>query len=109
MKIDLTCLIFVLRNETHGTDIFLWLQDADVEANDGQGCITFTSHRDRAKRFNSHGEAMNFWRLQSKTRPTRPDGKANRPLTAFTMLVQPAIAQAPPPWPRSAFPDDDNQ
>ena len=87
---NLTCLIFVLRNEASGTDIFLWLQDADIEANDGQGMVTFTSDRDRAKRFNSPTAAAAYWRTQSTVRPRRPDGRPNRPLTAFSMMTQPA-------------------
>jgi hypothetical protein len=95
---DLTCLIFVLRNEALGTDIFLWLKDADIEANGGQGAVTFTADRDRAKRFDSPGTAAAFWRTQSRVRPLRPDGQPNRPLTAFTMLTQPAGSSSPPPW-----------
>jgi hypothetical protein len=102
-KYDLTCLIFVLRNEAQDSDVFLWLQDADIEAHDGQGTVTFTADRDRAKRFPSPVEAANFWRRQSTVRPRRPDGTRNRPLTAFTMLTQPASASAPPPWPASAI------
>lgn len=102
MKFDLTCLIFVLRNESQGTDIFLWLKDADIEAHDGRGSVCFTSDRDRAKRFNSPGEAAAFWQMQSTTKPLRDDGQPNRPLTAFTMLTQPAAA-TPPPHPAMSF------
>jgi hypothetical protein len=41
----------------------------------------------KAKRFLSFAEAAEFWKTQSKTVPYRPDGKPNRPLTAFTVEI----------------------
>ena len=86
----LTCLIFVLRNEAQDSDVFLWLAEADIDANDGQGSVTFTADRARAKSFPSPTDAAAYWRTQSTVRPQRPDGRPNRPLTAFSMMTQPA-------------------
>ena len=44
-------------------------------------------------RFATRGDAMNFWRAPSKTRPTRMDGKPNRPLTALTVEIEDAPTQ----------------
>lgn len=38
----------------------------------------------KAKVFADHAEAMEYWR---QSRGTRPDGKPDRPLTAFTVLI----------------------
>lgn len=43
---------------------------------------------ERAKKFPSAREAMEEWRRISRSVPTRPDGKPNRPLTAFTVEVE---------------------
>lgn len=38
-----------------------------------------------AKRFDDAGAAFECWRMVSPNNPMRPDGKPNRPLTAFTV------------------------
>lgn len=53
----------------------------------GRGHTTFTRDRTRAVSFDSPADAIEYWRQQSKTVPTRPDGKPNRPLTAFTVEI----------------------
>lgn len=40
-----------------------------------------------AKRFPDPGQAMDEWKRVSKRWPVRPDGRPNRPLTAFTVSV----------------------
>jgi hypothetical protein len=62
-----------------------YLQSFDVEAYDGRGDATFTPHISEALKFDSVSDAMECWRKQSQTRPLRPDGKPNRPLTAFNV------------------------
>lgn len=71
---------------TFGGDVFL--KDFDHEAGNGHGLLTVTKKRDEAKVFESGMEAMEFWRKQSVTKPLRPDGKPNRPLTAFTISIE---------------------
>lgn len=56
---------------------------------DGRGETVLTEERTRAKTFANAGEAFEFWRQQSKTVPLRPDGRPNRPLTAYTVEILP--------------------
>jgi hypothetical protein len=64
-----------------------WLVECNVDAAGGRGTVRATHERARAKRFADAGEAMAYWKRQSKVRPLRPDGKPNRPLTAYTIEV----------------------
>ena len=65
-----------------------WLKHFDFEAFDGRGSGVFTDSTIKAKPFPSKASAFDFWRNQSRTRPLRPDGKANRPLTALTVSIE---------------------
>ena len=56
------------------------------------GVVEVTQDIDKAHLFASMEEAMETWRRQSKAVPLRPDGKPNRPLTAFTVEVIPKEA-----------------
>lgn len=64
-----------------------WVKDMDVEFGNGRGYLTATRHRSEAMRFADAGEALAYWQRTSKVRPLRPDGKPNRPLTAYTVEV----------------------
>lgn len=67
-----------------------YLQWADVEAYEGRGHAQWTEDAREAKLFGSADDAVRFYRQQSKTRPTRQgDGRANRPLTAFSVVIEP--------------------
>jgi hypothetical protein len=59
----------------------------DVDAHDGRGEIETTPDIALAMRFPSPRAALEAWKTVSHVRPTRPDGKTNRPLTAFTVEV----------------------
>ena len=65
-----------------------YLKWADVEAFEGRGDAVFTSKIANAQRFATFEAATEFWKQQSKTRPLRPDGKPNRPLTAFNVTIE---------------------
>jgi hypothetical protein len=65
-----------------------WLRRFDFEAYNGQGHGVFTTYLGHAKVFPSKEAAMDFWRRQSSTRPFRPDGAPNRPLTALTVVIE---------------------
>jgi hypothetical protein len=43
----------------------------------------------QAKMYADAKEATAEWRAVSHVRPVRPDGKPNRPLTAFTVEIRP--------------------
>ena len=66
-----------------------YLQDFDPDRHDGRGEIGTTRDRGKAMRFANAGEALETWRRPSEVRPLRPDGKPNRPLTAFTVEIEP--------------------
>jgi hypothetical protein len=66
-----------------------WLKSFDFDAYGGIGEGVFTKSAERAKRFKDAGEAMKFWRTQSKVKPMRDDGKPNRPFTALTVAIDP--------------------
>lgn len=44
--------------------------------------------RQRARLFLSAGEILDLWRRQNTLPPLRPDGKSNRPLTAYTISLE---------------------
>lgn len=65
-----------------------YLRHYDPEAHDGQGDMTYTSDPHLAMKFSSLHDAFACYQRQSKTRPTRNDGRPNKPLTAFTISVE---------------------
>lgn len=70
-----------------------WLQEWDVEFAGGRGMAVWTDDVRKAHRFLSHEDALKAYRQQSRIAPTRPwDGRPNRPLTAYTVSVEPLEA-----------------
>jgi hypothetical protein len=67
----------------------LYLREFDPEFANGVGLITGTADRTEAMRFGSKSAAMLFWRQSPRCRRIRPDGRPNRPLTAFTVEIVP--------------------
>jgi hypothetical protein len=67
-----------------------WLRDCDFEVNGGHGHIKTTRDLAAAKRFADLAEALAFLKRVPECHPTRDDGKPNRPLTAFTWVLEPA-------------------
>jgi hypothetical protein len=70
-----------------GPEAGLYLESFDHDANDGRGEGTYTPDPDHALRFANAAAAMQYWKRVSTVRPIRPDGKPNRPLTAFTVEI----------------------
>jgi hypothetical protein len=58
------------------------------DGNEGAGDLELTRHRGQAKRYASKAEAMDDWKRVSSTHPTRSDGRPNRPMSAFTVLIE---------------------
>jgi len=74
-------------DETEHDDRFI--KDVKFDADPfGGAVIVSTEDRAEAIQFDGVVEAMSFWKTQSHVRPLRPDGEANRPLTAFTVTVE---------------------
>jgi hypothetical protein len=66
----------------------LWLRSFDFENGGGRGYGVFTPEAKHARKFTNQGEALTFWRTQSKTKPFREDGEPNRPLTSLTVCIE---------------------
>ena len=54
----------------------------------GRGEVFVTTLKQEAKQFADLEAALEFWKQQSKRMPLRPDGKPNRPLTAFSITFE---------------------
>lgn len=70
----------------------VYLKTFDAEAHDGIGNVEITRSLDEAMLFESYDAAFALWLTQSRTKPRRPDGEANRPMTAFTVMIEPKDA-----------------
>jgi len=67
-----------------------YLEWADPDANNGIGADRWTTDIDKAKKFATFADAVECWRAQSTVNPVRPDGKPNRPMTAWSITVEDA-------------------
>ena len=66
-----------------------WLVAYDPDGGEGRrGSWEFSIDPAKAMRFVDGGAAAKCWRTVSKSRPVRPDGKPNRPLTAITVSIE---------------------
>lgn len=65
-----------------------YLKSYDPEAHEGSGWATWTTDPSEALIFPDIRAATETWRAQSITSPLRPDGKPNRPLTAFSVRME---------------------
>jgi len=81
--------LFMFVNRATGEEVNRWVMSYDVNAYQGIGVVTFTADPRRALAFVHAAEALRAWRTRSTVRPNRPDGKPNRPLTAFTTEIRP--------------------
>jgi len=61
----------------------------DPEAEGGKGFVESTPDLQKARRF-TFAEAWQTLGTVPRSKPTRPDGKPNRPLTATTWQILPA-------------------
>ena len=64
-----------------------YLEWSDPNAKFGLGDDRWTADLAKAKRFPSFTAAMECWKAQSTLVPRRPDGKPNRPMTAWSVTV----------------------
>lgn len=65
-----------------------FLRRYEPEAHDGVGLAEWTEDPDLAVAFASLQEARAAWMRVPTTRPTRDDGRPNRPLTAYSVSIQ---------------------
>jgi len=82
--------IQLLRNEATGEVMpaGTWLAAYDPNANAGRGHVQLTRNPGLAKRFDSHAEAWECYHQIATNRARRPDGRPNKPLTAFTISIE---------------------
>lgn len=57
------------------------------DTKDGFGDITFSEDVRKAMQFATAGEALTFYKTQSRSVPLRPDGKPNRPMLQFNAEI----------------------
>src|SRR5262245_20975860 len=67
-----------------GPEDGLYVKFLDPDIGHGKGFLDLTDDISEARVFATAGAAFAYWKLQSRRYPFRPDGKPNRPLTAFT-------------------------
>jgi len=65
-----------------------YLEWSDPNAKFGLGDDRWTGDLAKAKRFPSFAAAIECWKAQSTLVPKRPDGKPNRPMTAYSVTVE---------------------
>ena len=87
-------VIRIVRLETFGapkpeSDVGRFVKWCDVNAKDGMGMMESTPFEHLAISFETQGEAIKYVCRQSEVRPLRDDGRPNRPLTAFTVSIEP--------------------
>lgn len=61
--------------------------EADMSPGSNAAMGSFTADPLKAKQFGGPIEALEFWKTIRKRDGLRPDGKPNRPLTAFTVSI----------------------
>ena len=61
---------------------------AQIKSVDEPRTWRFTNNPRKAMKFDDTLEAYNFYKTQSLRRPFRRDGNPNRPLTAFTVIIE---------------------
>jgi hypothetical protein len=77
----------IARHPSAGSPAGQFLMSYDPDAHQGRGYACWTDDIGVAMKFKTSGDAWLFWRKPSKVRPIRPDGRPNRPLTAFSVEV----------------------
>lgn len=65
-----------------------YVESFSHDVNGWRGVGTFTADRRKAMQFITFDEAWEFWGRRSRGYPTRPDGKPNRPLTAYSVVIE---------------------
>lgn len=75
------------RMKIHGTGLIcpVYLESYDVNAHGGRGSVAMTVDGSKALIWPDIADVLAAWKEQSTVLPLRPDGKPNRPLSAFTI------------------------
>jgi hypothetical protein len=78
---------YSLTNEPGEGPAGQFLKSYDPEAHQGRGDAEWTRDLQQAMVFPSQLAAWATWSLVPVSRPRRPDGRFNKPLTAFTIEI----------------------
>jgi len=73
----------------------LYVKSFDPNAIDGQGHVVLCKNPVEAVAFADKESAVHYWEQPSTAKPTRADGKPNRPMTVFTVEIIPLAVDTP--------------
>jgi len=76
------------KDNENGVPTGQYLADYAPTAHSGRGFAQWTEDVRLAMKFDDFGAASRCWRQVPMNRPFRPDGKPNRPLTAFNISIE---------------------
>lgn len=65
----------------------MYVAKYDPNGRNGRGDVVFTPEPEGALKFATAKDVLDFYQQVSTTHPLRPDGKPNRPLTAYTVEI----------------------
>jgi hypothetical protein len=65
-----------------------YVKSFDPDAHQGRGAVTAVPKPEDALQFATTIEALELWKRVSTKHPLRPDGKPNRPLTAYSVELK---------------------
>jgi hypothetical protein len=85
---EASAVALLLSLNSGGPVIGNYLEWSDPNANFGKGDDRWTPDPAKAKRFPTRDAAMECWRARSTLVPTRPDGRPNRPMTAYSVSAE---------------------
>lgn len=66
----------------------MYLVSAGIDSGDMIADVRATPLPELAMTFDSFAAALEYWKRQSTVRPLRPDGKPNRPFTAWSVEIE---------------------
>lgn len=91
---EATTVALVQTLKDGGPVLGLYLEWSDPNARGGMGDDRWTDSVDRARKFETLDAAVSCWTAVSFVRPVRPDGKPNKPLTAYSVTIE--VVPEPP-------------
>lgn len=80
--------IYVHEVSATGQQVDRWLKSYDADGHEGRGDVEFADTFEEAQHFETMAEALELSMTVPKSRPRRADGRANRPLRAFTIEIR---------------------
>jgi hypothetical protein len=64
----------------------MFIESIDLDGDEGPA--TLTARRSRALKFSTPADAYRAWSKQSTAHPVLPNGRQNRPLTQYSILIE---------------------